>query len=113
MQLSEEKYREIENDLIRLCNTVAIPRFMKALRNAIELDLPMKFDSLKGVEPSIADFRQEFVDWISYGNLTVNFEIKGLGEYSSTRQVDDWEEGVTRNESGHPIHEITDEDIPF
>lgn len=86
---------------------------MKALRNAVDLELPVIFENLKGVKPSIADFRQEFVDWISYGNLTVNFETKGLGNYSTVRQVEDWEEGITRGETGHPTPEITDEDIPF
>lgn len=113
MEISEKEYAEIENDLIRLCNTVAIPRFIKALRNAVNLDLFEKFQDLKGVKPSIADFRQEFVDWISYGNLNTNFETKALNDYPVTRQMEDWENGITRNEAGHAVREISDEDIPF
>lgn len=113
LTIDEKEYQEIENSLIRLCNTVAIPRFMKALRNAVDLELFEKFSSLKGVKPSLKDFNQEFVDWISYGNLDTNFETKGLNDYPVTRQLEDMEEGRDHYMESGKVRMITDEDIPF
>jgi hypothetical protein len=109
-ELTEEKYREIENDLIRLCKNVAIPRFIKALRNAIELDLFESRMGIKGVALSETDFNQEFVSWISYGNLDTNFENKNVS-YLVTRRLENWEEG--RSEDWNPSQQILDDDIPF
>jgi len=114
MQLTEKDFSEIENDLIRFFRNTALPRFMKALRNAVELGIYDKFEGLNGVKPSSSDFIQEFVDWISFGNLTPNLEVKTPSGYPKTREIEDWEE---ERESSYNVEGripiLTDEDIPF
>lgn len=94
MELTEKELSEIENDILRLCKNVAIPRFMRSLRIAAQAD--QLASPAKGVALSSADFKQMFVDWISYGNLDANFEVKPLTTYR--------DEILTK---------VLDEDIPF
>ncbi len=57
MQITEEKLNQIENDLIRFFRHVALPRFMKEVRDSNEKG------GYEAIDES-HDFIDEFLQWI-------------------------------------------------